>query len=89
MTTLKRKELVLLYPLSIVLLLPSWIIEPRYHLVPILLFIVFRERQSRAVEFALIVLGIALSPATFLLLPGREFLFINWGEIEGTKRLYE
>ena len=65
-TTLHRKELLLLYPLALLYLMPSWVVEPRYAISPLLLFNLFRRPASPRVEFALTMLFIATSLYIFL-----------------------
>ena len=63
---LHRKELLLLYPLALLYLMPSWVVDPRYAISPLLLFNLFRRPASPRVEFALTMLFIATSLYIFL-----------------------
>ena len=74
MTKLKCKELLLLYPLALLYLMPSWLIEPRYLIVPLLLFNIFRKPASERVEFALVMLFITASLYIFLGYQGNSFI---------------
>ena len=65
-TKLHRQELLLLYPLALLYLMPSWVVEPRYAIAPLLLFNLFRRPTSPRVEFALTMLFIATSLYIFL-----------------------
>jgi alpha-1,2-glucosyltransferase len=59
-----RTELYLLYPVAIVYLAASWLIEPRYFFIPLMLFALFRKPGHQSVEWALaawnVLGGIAL-----------------------------
>lgn len=63
-TPLWRRELYLFYPLAVVYLAASWLIEPRYFFIPLLLFIMFRKPGRQWVEVGLVawnaVLGLVL-----------------------------
>lgn len=52
-TKLKSKPHYLFYPFSILYLLPSWLVEPRYFIIPFVLFLSFREKRGIVVEFSL------------------------------------
>lgn len=65
-TGLYRKEFLLLYPLALLYLMPSWVVEPRYAIAPLLLFNLFRRPTSMRIEFALTMLFIAASLYVFL-----------------------
>lgn len=49
-TTLARRSYWLLYPITILYLLPSWLIEQRYYCIPFALFLLFRKSRSQAFE---------------------------------------
>ena len=65
-TDLYRKELLLLYPLALLYLMPSWVVEPRYAIAPLLLFNLFRQPAGPRIEFALTILFAATSLYIFL-----------------------
>ncbi len=50
-TPLARRSFWLLYPIVILSLLPSWLIEERYYFVPFALFLLFREERSERFEY--------------------------------------
>lgn len=50
-TRLRHPAVYLLYPLTMVLLVESWLIEQRYYLIPFVLFLAFRESRSRQFEY--------------------------------------
>lgn len=56
-TKLVQPRFWLIYPLLLVLLTPSWLIEQRYSLVPLALLLLARERRSPALEYATALLG--------------------------------
>src|SRR5690606_31400518 len=52
MTRLRPHAAVLLYPFAALFLAASWLIEQRYALVPIVLWMAFREHRRPALEWA-------------------------------------
>ncbi len=60
-TRFERPVFYLLYPFSVALLAPSWLIEQRYYLVPAALFMLFRPAASRSLECLLTCLYLGLS----------------------------
>ncbi|MDY3642089.1 hypothetical protein QWT45_29825, partial [Escherichia coli] len=60
-TELKRPAFYLLYPCAILNLAPSWLVEPRYCLPFLVLFLLLRERRSPAVETANLVWSILVA----------------------------
>lgn len=49
-TELRRKSFYLLYAFSFLFLLPSWLIEQRYYLIPFAFFILFKKEENKWVE---------------------------------------
>jgi alpha-1,2-glucosyltransferase len=70
-TKLKKKSFYLLYPFALVYLLPSWLIEQRYYLIPFVLFMLFRKKQSKVVEYSTIILYVVSSLYLF-------YGVVNW-----------
>ncbi len=60
-TKLPSKACYLIYPTTILYLLPSWLIEQRYYLIPLALFLALKEKKSNAIEYLTILAYIALS----------------------------
>ncbi len=60
-TRLWHRSFVLLYPLTVIFLVPSWLIEQRYYLIPFILFVLVRERRSNALEYITTVLYVMVS----------------------------
>jgi alpha-1,2-glucosyltransferase len=60
-TKLMQPRFLLIYPLLLLLLMPSWLIEQRYSLVPLALLLVARERRSPILEYATAGLGFIAS----------------------------
>jgi len=58
-TPLKKPAFYLIYPFWILTLVPAWLIEERYYLVAFSLFLLFRERQGRGVEYASLAYSMA------------------------------
>jgi alpha-1,2-glucosyltransferase len=50
-----------MYPFAALFLTASWLIEQRYALVPLVLWLAFREHRGRAIEFATMALWFALA----------------------------
>ena len=74
-TPLKKKIYYLMYPLTFIFMLPLWLIEPRYSIIPIVMFILFRKTESRLVELSILSLFIILSAALYVgLIFNRAFL---------------
>jgi alpha-1,2-glucosyltransferase len=62
---LKENRCYLLYPATLLFLLPAWLIEPRYALIPLTLFLAMRERQKVRVECAGVIYSIIFSLLLF------------------------
>jgi alpha-1,2-glucosyltransferase len=58
---LKDKASYLIYPFTIVYLLPIWFLEWRYYVVPYILFLLFREPKGWKTELALTVYFLVIS----------------------------
>ena len=64
-TPLWRPELYLLYPVAGIYLAASWLIEPRYFIVPLMLFLLFREQEKWWVEGSLLAWNAAWGAVLF------------------------
>ena len=74
-TELHKKACFLLYPFTVIFLSLSWLIEPRYYLIPFTLFLLFKKQKSPLVEYATIAVYAVLTAVVFLgSLEGRFFL---------------
>jgi alpha-1,2-glucosyltransferase len=60
-TRLRPAHAVWLYPFAALFLAASWLIEQRYALVPLVLWLAFREQRGRAIEWATLALWLALA----------------------------
>lgn len=60
-TSFRQKYQYWLYPISALALLPVWLIEQRYYIVPFVLFMLFRVPQARWTEVSLLLWSILLS----------------------------
>jgi hypothetical protein len=58
-TELARPSYYLLYPVTAVLVASSWLIEQRYYIVPLCLFILFRKDSHRIVDIMTGVMYVA------------------------------
>jgi alpha-1,2-glucosyltransferase len=65
----------LLYPFTILFLLPSWLIEQRYYLIPLSLFLLVREPVEDLVERLQLGLFFLMSAALFMVVE-RGWMFI-------------
>jgi alpha-1,2-glucosyltransferase len=51
----------LLYPITLIYLVPSWLIEHRYYIIPIALFILLKKEERKEVEYSTIAMFALLS----------------------------
>jgi alpha-1,2-glucosyltransferase len=65
-TRLRPPAAVWLYPFAALFLASSWLIEQRYALVPLALWLAFREQRSRAIEYVTLALWLAAAVCIFL-----------------------
>jgi alpha-1,2-glucosyltransferase len=72
-TPLIRREYSLLYPLTILYLLPSWLIEQRYYLIPFVLFLLFRRSERPAVEWMQAAFSMVFTVVLFYTVAQRWF----------------
>jgi alpha-1,2-glucosyltransferase len=72
---LRPRGAALLYPFAALFLAASWLIEQRYAIVPIVLWLAFREQRGRAPEYATLALWLVLAVCVMAgVLSGRYFL---------------
>src|SRR5690606_28414298 len=64
-TRLRPQGAVLLYPFAALFLAASWLIEQRYALVPIVLWLAFREHRDVRIEWATFALWFLLAVLAF------------------------
>ncbi len=62
---LKEKAAAWLFPVTLLAMLPAELIEQRYYIPPLVLWLLFRQPGSRAVEIALLAWFVALSLAVY------------------------
>ncbi len=62
----QRRHIWLVYACTLMFLLPSWLIEQRYDLIPLTLFILYRNPASDVTEWLQTSLSVALSVALFV-----------------------
>lgn len=62
-----RKEHAFFYPFAFLYLLPYWLVEWRYYIIPLTFFILFRKKESGGAEYATAIIYILIS---FFLLGG-------------------
>jgi alpha-1,2-glucosyltransferase len=74
-TRLKPAAAYWLYPIAAFSLAASWLVEQRYALVPLVLWLAFREQRGRAIEWATWALWLVLAVFVFQgIIAGRFFL---------------
>ncbi len=74
-TRLRPSAAAWLYPIAAFFLAASWLIEQRYALVPIVLWLAFREQRARWMEYATLALWLVLAVCLFSgVVTGRFFL---------------
>jgi len=64
-TPLREKEFLLLYPFSVLSLVPLWLVEQRYYFIPLVFFSLFRRRSSNLVEYATLAIYLVASACLF------------------------
>lgn len=60
-TPLYDKRYNLIYPFSILFLLPHWLVDPRYHLIPLVLFLLFKRDDPSPINYLTMLAYVALS----------------------------
>ena len=75
-TRLERRSFYLLYPFTVLFLIPFSVIEIRYFFVPLTLFILFEEQPAETVTFATLALNItAISCLLMAMTVGSAYFF--------------
>lgn len=74
-TKLRPRGAFWLYPFALLFLASSWLVEQRYVLVPLALWLAFREQRGRAIEYSTLALWLVLAVyAVSGIIGGRFFL---------------
>jgi alpha-1,2-glucosyltransferase len=60
-TRMRQPVFLLLYPVTLLFLVPSWLVEQRYYFIPFTLFLLFRERYPRTVEYGMAALHVVVA----------------------------
>jgi hypothetical protein len=60
-TPLYKKSYYLLYPFTVLSFIPIWQIFPRYSIIPLILFILFKETNSKLIEYSTTAIWVVLS----------------------------
>lgn len=63
-----RRNWWLLYPFTVLVLLPAWLIEQRYYLIPLSFFLLAREPESAAVEYVQLGLFVIMTALIFFVI---------------------
>jgi alpha-1,2-glucosyltransferase len=72
---LRPRGAALLYPFAALFLAASWLIEQRYAIVPLVLWLAFREQRGRAQEYATLALWLVFAVCVMAgVLSGRYFI---------------
>ena len=72
-TVLKAKRYYSIYPLTLISLFPSSLIEQRYYIIPLSLFILFKESYNNLVEYVTVLWFIAVSLVLLYIIERRMF----------------
>jgi hypothetical protein len=54
-TKFRRPLYYLMYPFALLFVLPSWLIEPRYYIIPFYFYLLFKEESSNPTKISLII----------------------------------
>jgi len=60
-TEFNKKTYYLIYPFILISLCLSWLVEPRYYLVPFVFFILFKKQKTSLIEYPTIIFFMILS----------------------------
>jgi alpha-1,2-glucosyltransferase len=58
---LHEKEYYLMYAFAVLFLLPSWLIDVRYYIIPLVLFVLFKKESNKYVEHVTIIYFLVMS----------------------------
>ena len=72
---LKQTAFYALYPATVLYLAPSWLIEQRYYIPPVVLFLLFRERDEERIEWIMTVVWAAISLSLLYVIERGKFFF--------------
>jgi alpha-1,2-glucosyltransferase len=72
-TELKRKNFYLYYLFTFLFLIPSWLIEQRYYIIPFTLFLLFKKEDKKWVEISTLVLLVAVSGLFYLVIRSNKY----------------
>lgn len=70
-TPLYKKSYYLFYPFIVLYFIPIWQIIPRYSIIPLVLFILFKETNSKSIEYSTTAIWVVLS------------IFLFYGTLQG------
>jgi alpha-1,2-glucosyltransferase len=74
-TRLYERKYYLIFPLSILFLASHWLIDPRYYLIPFVLFLLFKEDDPKPVRYFTYVMYVGLSGYFFLSIISYDYFF--------------
>jgi alpha-1,2-glucosyltransferase len=74
-TKLCANQYYLIYPISILQMAPEWEVDPRYYLMPCLLFLAFKEEDSKPVRYITYAMYVLLSAYFFQSIVTYGFFF--------------
>jgi alpha-1,2-glucosyltransferase len=74
-TRLYERKYYLIFPLSILFLAPHWPVDPRYYLIPFVLFLLFKEDDPKPVRYLTYPMYVGLSCYFFLSIVTYDFFF--------------
>ena len=74
-TRLYERKYYLIFPLSVLFLAPHWMVDPRYYLIPFVLFLLFKEDDPKPVRYITYMMYVGLSCYFFLSIVSYDYFF--------------
>jgi alpha-1,2-glucosyltransferase len=74
-TRLYERKYYLIFPLSILFLVPHWPVDPRYYLIPFILFLLFKEDDPKPVRYLTYLMYVGLSCYFLLSIVSYDYFF--------------
>jgi alpha-1,2-glucosyltransferase len=74
-TRLYERKYYLIFPMSIIFLAPHWPVDPRYYLIPFVLFLLFKEDDPKPIRYFTYLMYVGLSGYFFLSIVSYKYFF--------------
>jgi alpha-1,2-glucosyltransferase len=74
-TRLYDREYYLIFPLSVLFLAAHWMVDPRYYVIPFVLFLLFKEDDPKPVRYLTYLMYVGLSCYFFLSIVSYDYFF--------------